>query len=358
MYPFRTGLLIFGFGMFIKQFACWLMMMLTTLTLTSGTLASVLPIQKTEMFCNASEILVASVNRPKLSPCASWPLEGTVIALATDTSPDNYSAFIDLNDTLYVADREKGSIQIWSEKNGNVTRTILRNRAISTAFFVTSASDIYFDHAHEGAISTWSSTRNTIDNVAYINKGCTSLFMSANQALYCSITSGHLVVKMFPKNSVPTFITVAGTGCPGSTSSMLHGQLGIHVNLKLGLYVADTENDRIQFYSAGQLDGTTVAVSIPLSRPTCILLDADDYLYIVDRQSSRIIRTGPRGSECVIGCPTYEGSPKANRLLMPLVASFDSYGNLYVTSQPANGILKFPVSNDACSKSNGQPSKL
>lgn len=315
---------------------------------------------ETEIFCNASEILVASVNRPKLSLCASWPLEGTVIALETGTSPDNYSAFIDVNDTLYVADREKGSIQIWSEKNGNVTRTIFRNRAISIAFFVTSASDIYFDHAHEGVISTWSSTKKTTDNVAYINKGCTSLFMSVNQALYCSITSGHMVVKMFPKKSVPTFITAAGTGCPGSASSMLHGQLGIHVNLKLDLYVADTENDRIQFYRAGQLNGTTVAVSFLLSKPTCILLDADDNLYIVDRQNSRIIRTGPRGSDCVIGCPTYEGSPIANRLFMPLVASFDSYGNVYVTSQSANGILKFPVSNDACSntKPDGQPSEL
>ena len=303
------------------------------------------------MICHTFKLLVASVNRPKLSPCASWSLDGVVISLKGNVTDDGYSTFIDLNNTLYVANREKGSIEVWSEKNGNATRTIFRNRTISIGFFVTVAGDIYFDHADEGRISKWSSTTQSIDTVTHINKGCTSLFITVNNEVYCSITSGHLVVKTLPTASVPTWTKVAGSGCAGSTPSMLNAQLGIFVNLNMDLYVADTENDRIQWYRSGQINGTTVVGSNVLSKPTSILLDADDTLYIVDKQNSRIIRNGAMGPQCIIGC-SYSAVPTLpNQLFMPLVASFDSNGNIYMIDQTFDGILKFSTSNDTCRKS-------
>ena len=59
------------------------------------------------------------------------------------------------------------------------------------------------------------------------------------------------------------------------------------VDISFDLYVADSVNNRIQRFSSGQMNATTVAGNgtsgtIFLKTPMDILLDGDGYLFIVD----------------------------------------------------------------------------
>ncbi|CAF1473626.1 unnamed protein product, partial [Rotaria sp. Silwood1] len=54
-------------------------------------------------------------------------------------------------------------------------------------------------------------------------------------------------------------MAVAGTGCPGPVPNMLDHPHGIFVDTKLNLYVADTGNNRIQFFSPGIENAKTIA---------------------------------------------------------------------------------------------------
>ncbi|CAF1532450.1 unnamed protein product, partial [Rotaria sordida] len=134
----------------------------------------------------------------------------------------------------------------------------------------------------------------------YMNSECISLFIHIDNTLYCSIQNGHQVVKMSLNSNDSTFMTVAGTGCAGSTSDMLDQPFGIYVNINFDLYVADTGNNRVQLFYDGEMNGRTVAGEtlgkrFALNKPTSVILDADDNLFIVDSGNQRIIRLGSDG---------------------------------------------------------------
>ncbi|CAF1391947.1 unnamed protein product [Rotaria sp. Silwood1] len=108
-------------------------------------------------------------------------------------------------------------------------------------------------------------------------------------------------------NEQTVLMVVAGTGCPGPVPNTLDHPHGIFVDEQLNLYVADTDNNRIQLFSPGQTQAMTVAgfgakSYFILNRPTDIALDADGYLYIVESQNYRIIRSMPNGFRCLVGC--------------------------------------------------------
>jgi hypothetical protein len=147
---------------------------------------------------------------------------------------------------------------------------------------------------------------------------------------------------------------VAGTGVQGSTSNMLYLPRGIFVDINFDLYVADCYNNRIQLFSLGQLNATTIAgnestsPTITLYHPSGIVLDGDNYLFIVDQGNNRIVGSGPNGFRCLVGC---SGSGSASdQLNNPWSLSFDSYGNMFVTDQSNNRIQKFLSLNNSLGK--------
>jgi DNA-binding beta-propeller fold protein YncE len=138
---------------------------------------------------------------------------------------------------------------------------------------------------------------------------------------------------------------------------MLFEPRGIFVNTNLDLYVADYANHRIQLFPPGQFNGLTVANTsntITLNYPTGVVLDADNYLYIVDQDESRILGSGPNGLRCLVGCDTGRGSA-SNQLKSPQRLAFDSFGNIYVTDTYNYRIQKFVLSSNTCSKYYSEP---
>ena len=135
---------------------------------------------------------------------------------------------------------------------------------------------------------------------------CFGLFVDINDTLYCSMYDRHQVVKRLLNDSTMALTTVAGTGIPTSASNTLDSPHGIFVDINFDLYVADTNNNRIQLFRAGELNGTTVAGNrssnntVTLKHPTGVVLDADKYLFIVDRENHRIVGSGPNGFRCLV----------------------------------------------------------
>ncbi len=267
-------------------------------------------------------------------------------------SPNNL--FINTNNTVYIAEGSNNRIQMWFEGNISSVETIYSiNNNNSCSLFVTSSGDIYVDNGYyNGQVDKW--TINATNSIAamYITQSCKGLFVDINNTLYCSLPNLHQIVTKSLDDASNTMRIVAGTGCPGSTSNTLSNPQGIFVDINFNLYVADTNNERIQMFQSGQSNATTVAGStapgtITLNSPSCVVLDADGYLFIVDRNNHRIIGSGPAGFRCVVGCSGISGSA-SNQLYRPQAMAFDSYGNIFVADTVNSRIQKFVLNADSC----------
>lgn len=242
---------------------------------------------------------------------------------------------------------------MWIQGNTNSTIMPLGSNNAPFSIFVTMNGDIYIGTIGS-TVDLWSS--NTSSNPTHLNVGgpCYGLFIDDNNTLYCAVGGLHQIVKrsIDPKNN--STAVIAGTGCPGFLSTMLNNPMGIFVDTNYNLYVADYNNNRIQLFQSGQLDGTTIAGSgapgtISLLNPSDVTLDANGNLFIVDTGHNRIVRSGPSGFQCIIGCTMLAGGG-SNQLHAPNTMAFDIYGNIYVTDTANNRVQVFFLAINPCSK--------
>ena len=162
------------------------------------------------------------------------------------------------------------------------------------------------------------------------------------------------MVNITLSNSSMTPTLVAGTGVNGSLPNMLTNPNGIFVNPTLDLYVADSGNDRVQMFSHGDSNATTVvgngaSGTISLNHPQAVVLDALDVLFIADTMNHRVVASGSGGFRCIIGCGGTSGSAP-NELNIPVSMSFDRDGNLFVVDQGNARIQQFGMNVVACGK--------
>ena len=185
---------------------------------------------------------------------------------------------------------------------------------------------------------------------------CFGLFIDIHDYLYCSTESPHQVAKHLLNDNLNRSIIVAGSGNAGNTSDTLSRPRGIFVDINLDLYVTDCDNNRIQLFSPGQLNGTTIAIDGPTGRftlgcPAEVVLDGDGYLFIADNHNNRILGAGPMGFRCIVGCTGSNGSA-SYQLYFPHGLGFDSKGNLFVIEFGNSRLQKFLLSTNSCGKPN------
>jgi hypothetical protein len=254
-----------------------------------------------------------------------------------------------------VADRENGRIQIWFDNNVKSIKTLSGSLLTPHSIFVTIDDDIYVDNDNPvGRVDKWSLSTKNSTVAMYFNQKCYSLFVDINDILYCSMREHHQVVAKPLKNNSDMFKIVAGMGCPGNTSNQLDKPHGIFVNIDFDLYVADCGNNRIQLFYYNKLNAKTEAgngsspATITLNCPTGIVLDDDNYLFIVDSNNHRIVGSGPNGFRCLIGC--YGSGLASNTLYYPMSMAFDSDGNIFVTDSQNNRVQKYILFNNTLGK--------
>ncbi|CAM4828503.1 unnamed protein product, partial [Rotaria magnacalcarata] len=237
-------------------------------------------------------VIAISFNRPQFCPNTTWNPIGITFADNNAIGRKPYGMFVNINNTVYVPNRQNSIINVWLEGNSAPIIYSIINSGLYS-IFVTSDEDFYFSYGG-GGVNKVILNNATILSTVYFNGACWNIFIDTNNSLYCALSSQHQVIKRSLNSSDNNLSVVAGTGCPGFLPYMLYGPSGIFVDINFNLYVADSDNDRIQLFQPGNLNGITVAGNgapgtIELSYPVSVVLDADGYLFIVDCQNNRIV---------------------------------------------------------------------
>ena len=294
-----------------------------------------------------------SFNQPKFCPDATWNPNATTFANSSMTGSYPLVVFLDKNNTIYLTERYLNRTQIWSYGNTVPIKTIGGLNA-PIGLFVTKNGDIYIDNGYNGRVEKWTLNATTGVTVMSVTASCHGLFVDINDTLYCSMANQNKVVKIFLNSNGIVPILAAGNGSTGSASNMLYNPSGLFVDLNFNLYVADCDNDRVQLFQSGQLNGTTIAGAtapntITLYWPSGIMLDADGYLFIVENAGHRIVVSGSNGFRCLVGCSGV-GGISADHLQNPFSFSFDTDGNMFVSDQGNSRLQKFSLATNSCGK--------
>ncbi|CAF4086797.1 unnamed protein product [Adineta steineri] len=294
-----------------------------------------------------------SYNRPKLCTNATWYQNGTTIANKTIVEDQPRGFFINCKDNLYVAALGREKILRWDKglnKSGVIVGTKL---SPYSNLFATIDDDIYFQIEKDGGqIYKWKNSTKNSTFVVKFEKSCSGLFIDINNTIYCSVHHRIQVFSTSLNDSNNTLTTVVGEEHEGSSSHKLRDPHGIFVDINFTIYVADTGNGRIQRFRSGEKHGTTVAGcgfprSLTLDRPTDVILDADGYLFIVEKGKNRIVRKGSSDFQYILNKNgTNKESPY--ELNQPESIRFDSHGNIYVTDTDRDRIQKFTLATNSC----------
>jgi hypothetical protein len=246
-------------------------------------------------------------------------------------------------------------IVVWLQGNTVPTRNISGNLNYPASVFASDTGDVYGDNGYSNyQVDKWTLNATIGVPVMYVCGACYGFFIDIKNTLYCSMFARHQVVSNSQTKTLNTWSIIAGTNnVAGSTSTTLYNPRGIFVDTSFNLYVADSVNDRIQFFTSGQLNATTLAGTgatgtIALYYPTGVVLDANGYLFIVDCYNHRIVGQGSNGFRCIAAC-SGAGST-STQLDYPVTLSFDSYGNIFVTDQSNNRIQQFLFATNSCGK--------
>ncbi|UJR19328.1 hypothetical protein I4U23_022457 [Adineta vaga] len=289
-----------------------------------------------------------SYNQPKFDECTTWNTNGITIGNSISFS-EPVGLFLSTNNSIYVTDKVNNNVFIWLNNSSSPTNVISNNLISPISIFVTTNGDIYVDNGNQGRVEKRILGSSASTSVMQVDDFCSGLFIDINDTLYCSIYTKDKVMKRWLGDNGTSSILVAGTGTGGSTLDKLNIPRGIFVDMNFNLYVADYSNRRIQMFRPGQRNGITIAgqtssnTTIKLDGPSDVVLDGDNYIFIVDNNGKKIIRSSQNGFRCIIGC----GS-SSNIFLDPRRMAFDTYGNIYVTDARQNQVLKFLLSTNSC----------
>ncbi|CAF4109536.1 unnamed protein product [Rotaria magnacalcarata] len=169
-----------------------------------------------------------------------------------------------------------------------------------------------------------------------------AIYLDDQSNIYISEYANHRVTKWFNGN-LTAGIRIAGTSVLGNTTSQLKNPWGIYVDANNTLYVVDQGNHRVQKWTPGSVNATTLAGesgvagawSYQFNLPTDITFDQYNNMYIMDSGNDRIQRWWP-GS-------TYGVTVAAAVLSNSKGIAFDPFGGLAVADYSNHRIVLFPA---------------
>ena len=147
--------------------------------------------------------------------------------------------------------------------------------------------------------------------------------------------------------SAPLLTTVAGGNGSGSAANQLYHPHGLAVDGGT-LYIADTNNNRVQRWVIGETEGTTVAggnvdggsAANQLDGPYGLALDGAGNLYIAEQVNNRVQLWAPGASEGTTVVGVNGRGSTANQLNYPYGVALDGTGNLYIADWGNSRIQK------------------
>ncbi|UJR07283.1 hypothetical protein I4U23_011571 [Adineta vaga] len=177
------------------------------------------------------------------------------------------------------------------------------------------------------------------------------LYVNNEGNIYVSDRDEHCIW-LFLSNSTIGQIIAGKNEDSGSNDDQFNEPYGIFVNDAGIMYIADRQNHRIMKWLPGASQGIRVAgdgnagdKATQLNKPTYVIVDANEYMYISEAgDQGRIIRwlVGSWYGVCIVACTGSFGTA-TNQLKGPHSLAFDRNGSLYVADWDNHRVQKFQI---------------
>jgi sugar lactone lactonase YvrE len=274
--------------------------------------------------CKKPSVTTTSVTNGAIITVAGGNGEGS------DSSQLYYPSgvFVDTGGNIYVSDQINNRIQKFPPSSTSLTNAI------------TVAGRNVPDSADSGA-----------------NKlNPSGIFVDNSGNLYVADLGNDRILEFPPgSTSATSGVIIAGGNGPDSATNQLNNPSGIFVDNSGNIYVADLGNNRILEFPPGSTSATNGIIvaggnyfgsaANQLTEPTGVFVDASGNIYVSDQGNNRIQKFPPGSSSATNGITVAGGNgfgSAANQLAEPTGVFVDASGNIYVSDQGNNRILKFP----------------
>ncbi|CAF0857132.1 unnamed protein product [Adineta steineri] len=226
------------------------------------------------------------------------------------------SVVLDSNDNMYFTDRDNHRVVYWANgaSSGTTIAGILGVSGSTNNTFYgpcgiardSSTGTLYIADTFNHRIMQYLMNASSGTVVAGGNGPGTGVTqVSQPYGFTFDSSSNSLLIANYPNNNIVrwvlgaiswTLVIGGPNGLSGSTSTLLNNPVGITLDPRGNIYVADSGNHRIQFFVAGQSNGTTVAgvTGSPgirqsqLNYPYWVIIDDQLNLYVSDTYNNRV----------------------------------------------------------------------
>ena len=262
------------------------------------------------------------------------------------------SVAIDANYNLYVADYYNSRIQKWVQGASSGT-TVASGFGWPADVVIDSDNNLYIAAYTNHKIVKWAVGAGSGTTIAGGNGAGSAanqlnyphgVALDASNNVYVTDRYNHRVQKFAAGSSSSTNgVTVAGGNGRGSGSNQFDMDWnavpagGIYVDANNNIYIADSDNNRIQKWVSGSSSGSTMT-TITYSRPSGVVMDHNGDLYIADYINSVVKKyTLSSGATSTV----FGGwGDNTNQLKYVGDVALDAAGNLYVADWQNNQIKK------------------
>jgi hypothetical protein len=277
------------------------------------------------------------------------------------------SVFVDTSENLYIADRNTHRIQKWTAGatkgttvaggNWNGSGSLQLNEP--TGVVVDASGNVYVSDMNNHRIQRWAPGAVGGDTAAgalpsnwnggessNLLKNPHGFFVTTSGDMYIADTDNHRIQKWLKGASEAT--TVAGGNEQGDAANQLDSPHGVYVDALDNIYVADTKNNRIQKWIPEATEGATVAggndtgdAANQLDTPTGVFVNTTGSIYIADTNNHRIQRWAPGATKGITVAGGHGQGDADNQLNTPTGIFVSATGSVYIADKVNHRIQKY-----------------
>lgn len=264
----------------------------------------------------ASCLFLSSVSSI-ISPCAKWNATGVTVAGTGEAGNSSYQIdsakgiFVHKErNELYVADFNNNRVQRFSlsdpTKMGTTVASGIENPMKVYVDDDATGPTVYVSLRFLNRIEKWINGATHGVQVGGECQLCAGVSVDQEKNIYMAESNRHRVVQWSPRTN-QTVVVAGNTDTNGSRSDLLNHPQGIYVTRNgNAFYIADMWNSRIQNWTKGSLQATTVAGSSngtaghdpqTLNFPNDVIVDEQtNIVYVIDTSNNRVQRVRPLAS--------------------------------------------------------------